>query len=222
MWRRDFDVNTMNHASTVPVSRRSARRAPLALALAILLSFTGCQHPPAPPPASTAQAPTNQLLRAGDVVRVAFPRSPALDLTQQIRRDGKINLYLVGEVTAAGLSPAELEAKLVAGYANEVVSHEVRVTVVSSAFAVFVTGAVLRPGKLSAERTLTAFDAIMEAGGFDLTRADTRSVRIIRQEEGRAVTYTFNAKAILDGRAGTPFHVQPYDTIFVPERFTWF
>ncbi|MEY4090090.1 MAG: hypothetical protein RJB55_2361, partial [Verrucomicrobiota bacterium] len=83
-------------------------------------------------------------------------------------------------------------------------------------------GAVLRPGKLSAERTLTAFDAIMEAGGFDLTRADTRSVRIIRQEEGRAVTYTFNAKAILDGRAGTPFHLQPYDTIFVPERFTWF
>jgi polysaccharide export outer membrane protein len=217
-----ISTNIMNHASTAPVSRHPARRAPLTLSLALLLAFSGCQHPSAPPPATAAPAPANQVLRAGDVIRVAFPRSPALDLTQQIRRDGKINLYLVGEVVAAGLAPAELEARLVAGYANEVVSHEVRVTVVSSAFAVFVTGAVLRPGKINAERTLTAFDAIMEAGGFDLTRADTRSVRIIRQEEGRALTYTFDAKAVLDGRAGAPFHLQPFDTIFVPERFTWF
>ena len=208
----------MNQPSTAPVSRRSALRAPLALALSLLLPLTGCQSTTTPP----APSPANEALRAGDVVRIAFPRSPALDLTQQIRRDGKINLYLVGEVNAAGLTPAELETRLVASYASEIVSHEVRVTVVSSAFSVFVTGAVLRPGRLNAERTLTAFDAIMEAGGFDLARADTRAVRIIRQNEGRAITFTFDARAVLEGRAGEPFPLQPFDTIFVPERFTWF
>lgn len=212
----------MNQPSTAPVSRRSALRAPLALALSLLLPLTGCQSTTTTPPVAAAPSPANQALRAGDVVRIAFPRSPALDLTQQVRRDGKINLYLVGEVEAAGLTPAELETRLVASYASEIVSHEVRVTVVSSAFSVFVTGAVLRPGRLNAERTLTAFDAIMEAGGFDLARADTRAVRIIRQSEGRAVTFTFDARAVLEGRAGEPFPLQPFDTIFVPERFTWF
>ena len=212
----------MNQPSTAPVSRRSALRAPLALALSLLLPLTGCQSTTTPPAVAAAPSPANQALRAGDVVRIAFPRSPALDLTQQIRRDGKINLYLVGEVNAAGLTPAELETRLVASYASEIVWHEVRVTVVSSAFSVFVTGAVLRPGRLNAERTLTAFDAIMEAGGFDLARADTRAVRIIRQNEGRAITFTFDARAVLEGRAGEPFPLQPFDTIFVPERFTWF
>ena len=62
----------------------------------------------------------------------------------------------------------------------------------------------------------------MEAGGFDLARADTRAVRIIRNENNHAVTYTFNAREILEGRPGAPFHLQAYDTIFVPERFSWF
>lgn len=213
----------MNKEASAVIHRpRRSRLAANVVTLALLLPLAGCQTPPQPPPATAAQAPATQVLRAGDVVRVAFPRAPGLDLTQQIRRDGRINLYLIGEVTAAGLTPAELETKLAAGYANEVVSRELRVTVVSSAFAVFVTGAVLRPGKLSAERTLTAFDAIMEAGGFDLTRADTRSVRIIRNQDGHAVTYTFDARAVLEGRAGAPFHLQAYDTIFVPERFSWF
>ena len=215
-------IRIMNHASSAPATGQPRRRSVPALVLALLLPLSGCQTPPTPPPATAAQPPVNQVLRAGDVIRVAFPRSPTLDLTQQIRRDGRINLYLIGEVTAAGLTPAELEGKLAAGYANEVVSHELRVTVVSSAFSVFVTGAVLRPGKLNAERTLTAFDAIMEAGGFDLARADTRAVRVIRHEQGRAMTYTFDARSVLEGRATTAFHLQPYDTIFVPERFTWF
>jgi polysaccharide export outer membrane protein len=192
----------------------------LTLALVLLLPLAGCRTPPSSPTA--ALPPPTQILRAGDVIRVAFPRSPTLDLTQQIRRDGRINLYLIGEVTAAGRTTAELEAALAAGYANEVLSRELRVTVISSAFSVFVTGAVLKPGRLSADRNLTAFEAIMEAGGFDLARADTRAVRIIRNENNHAVTYTFNAREILEGRSGAPFHLQAYDTIFVPERFSWF
>jgi polysaccharide export outer membrane protein len=163
-----------------------------------------------------------QTLHAGDVIKISFPRAPTLDTTQQIRRDGKINLSVVGEVNAAELSPAALETKLLELYAADLVSKEVRVTVVSSAFAVFVTGAVIHPGKLTPDRGLTAFEAIMEAGGFDLAKAETKAVTVIRQENGLTKNFTLNLKAVLDGKDSQPFYLQAYDVIFVPEKFSWF
>ena len=78
-------------------------------------------------------------------------------------------------------------------------ARRIKVTVVSSSFAVFVTGAVVRPGKISSDRALTAFDAIMEAGGFDGNRANAKEVRVVRQEDGQTKTYTLNLKTVLDG-----------------------
>ena len=189
----------------------------LALALA-----AGCASTRTPATAQDAREPVTQTLRAGDVVKISFPRTPTLDTTQQIRRDGKINLYLVGEVQAAALAPADLEKQLLELYASQLVSKEVRVTVVSSSFAVFVTGAVLRPGKLTPDRSLTAFEAIMEAGGFDGAKADTKAVTIIRSDKGETKRYTVNLKALLDGKSAEPFYLQAYDVVYVPERFSWF
>src|SRR5687767_12403059 len=74
-------------------------------ALAVL-AVTGCQT--AAPPMSAemraqAMAKYNTItLREGDVLNISFPGAPTLDKTLQIRRDGKISLAQVGEVTAAG------------------------------------------------------------------------------------------------------------------------
>jgi polysaccharide biosynthesis/export protein len=162
------------------------------------------------------------MLREGDVLKISFPRTATLDTTQQIRRDGKINLYLIGEVNAANRSPADLEKELLERYAPQLVAKEVRVTVVSSAFAVFVTGAVVHPGKLTPQRSLTAFEAIMEAGGFDSAKADTKAVTVIRNESGQTKRYTLNLKAVLEGKDAEPFYLNAYDVIYVPERFSWF
>ncbi len=194
----------------------------LALGSLTLLAASGCATSRSSAVSQTPPQAEPQMLRAGDVVKISFPRTPTLDTTQQIRRDGKINLYLVGEVAAADASPVELEKKLLDLYASQLVSKEVRVTVVSSAFSVFVTGAVLRPGKLTPERTLTAFEAIMEAGGFDNAKADTKSVTVIRNDNGQTRHFTVNLKAILDGKASEPFYLQAYDVVYVPERFSWF
>ena len=202
-------------------SRRLALTA-FATALAVLVLGTGCATSRSALPSQTAQEAASQTLRAGDVVTISFPRAPTLDTTQQIRRDGKINLYLVGEVVAANLSPAELEKTLLEVYASQLVSKEVRVTLVSSAFAVFVTGAVVRPGKLTPERALTAFEAIMEAGGFDNAKADIKAVTVIRQESGQTKNFTLNLKAVLDGKQSQPFYLQAYDVVYVPEKFSWF
>jgi protein involved in polysaccharide export with SLBB domain len=46
-------------------------------------------------------------------VRIAFPGSGNLNTIQQIRRDGRISLPLVGDFKAAGMTPSNLEKELV-------------------------------------------------------------------------------------------------------------
>jgi len=195
------------------------------LALWILALAAGCQTQ-APQPSGvkeqTTAPPQIIVLREGDVVRISFPGSPSLDTTQQIRRDGKITLPLVGEVQAAGMSTEALQQDLVKLYAPQLSTKEVTVTLTSSTFPVFVTGSVIRPGKIVSDHPITALDAIMEAGGFDYTKANLKAVRVIRHEGDRVENFTLNLKLILDGKATKPFYLQPSDIVFVPERFSWF
>ena len=189
--------------------------------LASIALLTACTSGKKPLPTAAAELEP-QTLHVGDVVRVAFPGSPNLDSTQTIRRDGKINLEIVGEVTANNKTPADLEKELITLFTPHLVNKEVKVTVVSSTFSVFVIGAVMRPGKIQLERTVTAFEAIMEAGGFDMEKANLKNVTVIRQENGTNVNYKVNLKAVLDGKPTEPFKLKPFDTVYVPEKFSWF
>ena len=145
-----------------------------------------------------------------------------MDTTQQIRRDGKITLPLVGEVQAAGTTTEALQQDLVKLYAPQLSSKEVLVTLTSSSFPVFVTGSVIRPGKIVSDHPITALDAIMEAGGVDYTKANLKAVRVLRHNGDRVENYTLNLKLILEGKDSKPFYLQPSDIVFVPERLTWF
>ena len=205
---------------TSRTSRASATLAPLFLAVSSLF-LSACTGPALPPSQASGELEP-QILHVGDVVRIAFPGTPNLDSTQQIRRDGKINLEIVGEVKAIDKAPAELEKELIKLYSPHLVAKDVKVTVVSSTFSVFVTGAVMRPGKLQLERAVTAFEAIMEAGGFDMEKANMKAVVVIRNEGGTIKRYELNLKAVLDGKPSEPFKLKPFDTVFVAEKFKWF
>ena len=182
------------------------------------LALSGCATTETTAMADIPAAPSSQILHPGDVVKISFPRTATLDTTQQIRRDGKINLYLIGEVHAADLSPAELEKQLVEKYAKQVVSSEVLVTVVSSAFTVYVGGAVLHPGRIAPDRELTLMEALMEAGGFDPQRANLKAVSVMRREGAQTKNFVVNVQAAMQGQQGSTFYLQPNDIIYVPER----
>jgi polysaccharide export outer membrane protein len=158
------------------------------------------------------------LLREGDALKIAFPGAPNLDTTQTIRRDGKITLQLVGEIQAAGISPTDLEKEILKLYAKELVSKEVTVTVLTASYPVFVTGAVLRPGKVIVDRPMTALEAIMEAGGFTYEWADLKSVRVIRHEGPNVKNFTLDLKQVMEGKSNQPFYLKPSDIIYVPEK----
>jgi len=163
-----------------------------------------------------------QTVREGDVLKISFPGAPNLDTTQTVRRDGRISLGVVGEFKAAGLTPADLQKQLVQLYASQLVEKEVTVTIVSSSFSVYVTGAVIKPGKITTDHPITLLEAIMEAGGFDNTRADPKDVLIVRIEDGRTKTFKVNVKDIIDGVQSDPIFLRPSDGVFVKERFSIF
>ena len=218
----------------VAIHRLIFSRLPLLLALSVSALFTGCKDessfsPPNTPKMQGAQ--TGELtpkstesitLREGDVINIIFPGSPTLNSTQVIRRDGKINLPLIGDVDAAGLTPKALEAKLLDLYAPQLSSKQVTVQVQSSSFPFYVTGMVLHPGKILSDHPITALEAVMEAGGFDYSKADLKDVTVIRRENNVMKNYKLNLKAVLDGRQTNPFYLKPDDIVYVPERFNMF
>ena len=129
---------------------------------------------------------------------------------------------MIGHVAAAGKTVEGLEQTLTNLYSSQLVMKEVNVTVESSIFSVYVTGAVLRPGRIDANRPVTALEAIMEAGGFDYNRSNMKEVTVTRTIQGHVQHFTLNLKRVLEGKDSETFYLKPSDIVYVPERFTWF
>lgn len=193
-----------------------------AIAEATASSPTASTRAASTPNSST---PTNNdllVLHEGDTLSVTFAGAPDLNTIAAIRRDGRITLKSLGEFKAAGLTPPEMEKELIKLYGPQLQTKEVSVAVTSSAFPVYVTGAVLRPGKILSDRPLTALEAIMEAGGPDYTKANLKAVRVLRTEHGQTQHYTVNLKDVLRGPKTDQFPLRPADILYVPEKFSMF
>lgn len=198
------------------------------LVLMLLFASTGCETQKTSFKDSFGAPPTHTepiILREGDVLKISFPGTANLDTTQPIRRDGNIVMSMVGEVKAVGLTPSELEKKIIELYSKVLVaSQEVTVTIQTSAFPVFVSGAVMHAGKIMCDHPMTIFEAIMEAGGPDYSKAKLTSVTVIRYEDGHYKKFTVNVKSKLDNkdRNSDPFYLKSSDVVRVPEKFSWF
>ena len=187
------------------------------LVCVVVVPLSGCTT--APPIFPDDLTPYSSVkLTEGDAVSITFSGSPDLNTAQRIRRDGKIDLKSVGEIQAAGKTPKELEKEILKLYEKDLVLKEVSVILQSSSYPVFVTGSVMHPGKLLAERPISALEAVMEAGGFDNAKASMRRVVVLRNEEGQLKRYVLDIKSVLDGRSKQLFYLRPSDIVYVPEK----
>jgi polysaccharide biosynthesis/export protein len=174
---------------------------------------------------SHAADPTHSetiVLREGDTIRIIFPTAANLNSTSTIRRDGDIALTLIGDVKAAGKTLKEFKADLLALYKDQTDSREMTLELLSSVFPVFVTGAVLSPHKVMSDHPITALEAVMECGGFDMTKANTKSVVVLRWENAHLQSYHLNLRNVLKGKDEKRFYMEPGDILLVKEKFTWF
>jgi len=157
-------------------------------------------------------------LNSGDVVKVSFAGSPEFDHAQKVRADGRISLPLIGEVNAVGKSPGELQQELANHYRSQLQNNNVLVTLETTSAQAYVTGAVMKPGKVVIDHPMTVLEAVMEAGGFDPDFANTRKVVVLRNEYGRQTSQVVNLSPALKGKPYPPIYVKPRDLIYVPQR----
>jgi polysaccharide biosynthesis/export protein len=181
----------------------------------VLLSFSGCETPSKGPYPKQSISQTPGALAPGDVIKISFPGAPELNQLQKVRADGKISLPTLGETSVSGKRLGDLQKELTRRYESEIKNSEVVVTLEFSAIPIYVSGTVKSPGKIVLDRPMTVLEAIMEAGGFG-DFAKTKKVVVIRNVNGRHMTYVLDLTPALQGKPSEAFYLKAYDAIYVP------
>jgi polysaccharide biosynthesis/export protein len=177
------------------------------------LAFGGCQSPlpplPNPPGPHTAVR-----LSPGDVIKLSFAEESDLDQTQKIRRDGKVSLPLIGEVTAAGRRVIDFQREIISRYEGQLDNPEVLVTLENGTASVIISGFANRPGKLGFDRPTTVYQAIMEAGGVS-DYGSLSNIHLTRIINGVQRTESLNLRPSIRGQPIQPEYVQDGDVIYI-------
>jgi polysaccharide export outer membrane protein len=177
------------------------------------LACGGCQTslPPLPNPPGPK---TPVRLAPGDTIKLSFADQSIPDQTQKIRRDGKVSVPLLGELTAAGKRVADFQSELVSLYEPQLENSEVLVTLESGPANVIVSGFANKPGKLSFDRPTTVFQAIMEAGGVS-DYGSLSNIHLTRIINGVQHTESLNLRPAIRGHPIQPEYVQDGDVIYI-------
>jgi polysaccharide export outer membrane protein len=181
-----------------------------------LFGAMACQdmNPPPPVPTEAAASRPSGALAPGDVLILTFPGAPELNTRQKIQANGKVSLPTLGDVSASGKTITNYQSELTSMYQPHLQDPTVVVSLESAAAGVYVSGEVLRPGKIPLDRPMTALEAVMEAGGFSKF-ANPKQVIVVRNEKGKNQRYVLNMNDTLSGLESTPFYVRPFDVIYV-------
>ena len=184
-----------------------------ALLVFAALACGGCQTslPPLPNPPGPKTAVR---LAPGDTIKVSYADESVSDQTQKIRRDGKVSLPSIGEVTAAGKRIMDFQNQLVSLYEDHLENSDLVVTLESGIVGVIVSGFANKPGKLAFDRPTTVFQAIMEAGGVS-DYGSLSNIHLTRLINGEQRTETLNLKPAIRGKPTEPEYVQDGDVIYI-------
>jgi polysaccharide biosynthesis/export protein len=173
----------------------------------------GCQSPlpplPNPPGPKTAVR-----LSPGDAIKVSYADETVPDQTQKIRRDGKLSLPLIGEVTAAGKRIIDFQHELVSRYEGKLENNEVLVTLEDGRATAIVSGFANKPGPINFDRPTTVYQAIMAAGGVS-DYGSASNIHLTRIINGEQRTETINLRPAIHGQPVRPEYVQDGDVIYI-------
>lgn len=185
----------------------------ICIAVGVSVSLMACGGPRGLTDASVSAAGRSHLsaypLMPGDKVRVNVFNEPDFSGEFQVNNSGNIAFPLVGEVSAAGSSPAEFEKKLATRLRSGFVRNPRVAVEVVSYRPINVLGEVRNAGQYPFRADLTAQDAIALAGGYTY-RANTHTVYIRRANASGEITARTDGERVV---------INPGDTIRIPQRF---
>jgi len=198
--------------------------AALATVLAIVHGTASAQQPapkPATPPAATgpqAEVPADYVIGPEDVLGVVFWREPDISGDVTVRPDGQITLPVIGEVQAAGVKPAALQATIAKAAGKYLTDPNVAVVVRTiNSRRIFVTGRVTTPSGHLLKGPLNVMQAIALAGGLT-EYADSKNITVLRSKpNGQTERFRFNYNDVARGKnLEQNIQLLPGDTVVVP------
>lgn len=171
---------------------------------------------PAGAAANMDNGKSDYVIGADDTLHVSVWKEPDLSETLPVRPDGKISMPLLGDVPAAGMTPAELGDSVKEKLRKYIADP--RVTVVVTAMnsrRIFLTGEVTHSGAMTLLPHMTMLQALAAAGFTQF--ANVKKIYLLRNEGGQQKKYPFNYKDVVKGRHQEQnILLQPGDTLVVP------
>jgi polysaccharide export outer membrane protein len=187
-----------------------------ASALVVLagLSAPRVAQPQAAATPRPAAAAPEYTIGPADVLQVIVWREPELTRSATVRFDGMVTIPLLGDVSAAGRTPAQLAEVLTQGLRRFIETPRVTVGIEQATSARFyVVGQVGKSGEFPLSGPTTVLQALALAGGFR-DFAKTEGIVIVRRDQS---TVAVNYKRIADGKdVAQNVLLLPGDTIVVP------
>jgi len=178
--------------------RRAARRASRRL---LHLAAIGCVSLFAVGSSSAfAQGGLEYRIGPEDVLHISVWKEEDLDRKVLVRPDGGISFPLAGDLQVSGRTPLEIQDEIRSRLQRFVPDAEVTVAVEEiSGYTVFVLGEVNEPGQFTLGRYVDVLQALTLAGGVT-PYAGERDIRVLRRQDGKEVTYSFDYRDIKRGR----------------------
>jgi polysaccharide biosynthesis/export protein len=166
--------------------------------------------------ASGTKSDSDYVIGADDNLHISVWKEPDLSETLPVRSDGKISMPLLGDVTAAGMTPTALGDSITEKLKKFIADP--RVTVVVTAMnsrRIFVTGEVAHTGAMPLLPHMTMLQALAAAGFTQF--AKVKGIYLLRTENGTQVKLPFNYKDVVRGKHPEEnIALQPGDTVVVP------
>ncbi|HEX2648833.1 MAG TPA: polysaccharide export protein EpsE [Burkholderiales bacterium] len=197
--------------------------------LACIALSAGAQSTKGPAPGAHGQGPAagakaaKETLGAGDGVRVTVFQNPDLTTEGRLSESGSVVMPLIGEVSLAGLTPAQaghrVAEKLKGGH--YILNPQVTVSLLQvRSRQVSVLGQVNHPGKYALEdKTAHLTDILALAGGVAPGGADTVTVTHANGKSSGSVDV---AAMMRTGDTAKNVEIQNGDTIFVGRAPTFY
>lgn len=210
-----------------PMTRTGALTRCFAFGLVLLLVATGCAGPAGTQaPASAAQAQATDWgqvmeyrIGPSDELTIRVRGHEDLEQTVTVRPDGMLSFPLLGDVTAAGRTPSELQNELEAslGQFINIIPGEVTVVVDSvRSYKVSVLGEVRQPGRFEFQNRVSVLDALAQAGGLTEFAASSR-ITIFRTYRGQNQKLEFDYDRLVKAQGTAAWvPVLPGDVVLVP------
>ncbi len=153
-------------------------------------------------------------LGAGDLIAISVYDEPDLSLELRIGLSGTISYPLLGDIDVQGLSPKQLEVKLLEKLKGPyLVDPSVSVSIMEYR-PFYVTGEVEKPGSYSFHPGLTVERAISIAGGFT-ERASKSRIYVVKDRAGEEIV----GDSIKKEKAKLADVVRPGDVITIEQGF---